>query len=138
VADIEVNKKTGRITVKDIWAALNAGLSVSPGTMENQMVGAAIHGVSRILHEQVVFDTKRVTSLDWVSYPILRFKEAPRVHTTIVQRPDLQPTGAGEPVVVPIGPAVANAFFDATGVRIRESPITPGRVRAALKAARVA
>jgi CO/xanthine dehydrogenase Mo-binding subunit len=80
-------------------------------------------------------NTKRVTSIDWVTYPILRFQDAPRVHPAIVQRPDLQPTGVGEPVVLPIAPAIANAFFDATGVRIRHSPMTSGRVRAVLKAA---
>jgi CO/xanthine dehydrogenase Mo-binding subunit len=135
VVDIEVNKKSGKITVKDVWAALNAGLAVSPAGVENQIVGAVIHGVSRALHEDMVMNTKRVTSLDWVTYPILRFQDAPRVHPAIVQRPDLQPTGVGEPVVLPIAPAIANAFFDATGVRIRHSPMTSGRVRAVLKAA---
>jgi len=138
VVDIKVDKKTGKISVTDAWAALNAGLSVSPGTMENQIVGAVIHGVSRSLHEEMVFDTNRVTSLDWVTYPILRFKEAPRVHPAIVQRTDLQPTGAGEPAVVPVAPAIANAFFDATGVRIRQMPMTPARVRGVLEAAGVA
>jgi CO/xanthine dehydrogenase Mo-binding subunit len=121
--------------VIEAWAALNAGLTVSPGTMENQIVGAVIHGVGRSLHEEMLVDTKRVTSLDWVTYPILRFKEAPRVHPAIVQRTDLQPTGAGEPAMVPVAPAVANAFFDATGVRIRQMPMTPARVRGVLKAA---
>jgi CO/xanthine dehydrogenase Mo-binding subunit len=137
VADIEVNKQTGKILVKDLWAAENAGLSVSPGTMENQVIGAQIHGVSRALNEQVRFDTHRVTSLDWVGYGTLRFKDSPRVHPTIVQQRDLQPTGSGEPSLIPVGPAIANAFFDATGVRLREAPMTPARVRAALKAAGV-
>jgi nicotinate dehydrogenase subunit B len=100
-----------------------------------QIIGATIHGVSRSLHEEMAFNTKHVTSLDWVTYPILRFKEAPRVHPAIVSRADLQPTGAGEPVVVPLAPAIANAFFDATGVRIRQMPMTPSRVRGVLKAA---
>jgi len=134
VADIEVNRKTGKITVTDAWAALNAGLAVSPGTMENQIIGAVVHGVSRSLHEEMTFDTRRVMSLDWVTYPILRFKDSPRVHPAIVQRPDLQPTGAGEPALVPVAPAIANAFFDATGVRLRQMPMTPARVRGALAA----
>jgi nicotinate dehydrogenase subunit B len=75
-----------------------------------------------------------VTSLDWVGYGTLRFKDTPRVRTTIVQR-DLQPTGSGEPSLIPVGPAIANAFFDETGVRMREAPMTPVRVRAALRAA---
>jgi CO/xanthine dehydrogenase Mo-binding subunit len=137
VADIEVNKETGKILVKDLWAAENAGLSVSPGTMDNQVIGAQVHGVSRALDEQVKFNTRRVTSLDWVGYGTLRFKDTPRVHTTIVQQRDLQPTGSGEPSLIPVGPAIANAFFDATGVRLREAPMTPARVRAALRAAGV-
>ena len=92
-----------------------------------------------------------MTSLDWVTYPILRFKDAPKITFSLVQRTDipavatgttasvgLLATGSGEPPTAPIAAAVANAFFDATGVRIREAPMTPGRVRAALKAAGVA
>jgi CO/xanthine dehydrogenase Mo-binding subunit len=107
-----------------------------------------IQGVSRALHEAVTFNTKSVTSLDWVSYPVLRFRDAPKVSLTTVSRTDVpdneastvaatgsKSTGAGEPALVPIPPAIANAFFDATGVRIREAPLTPARVRAVLKAA---
>jgi CO/xanthine dehydrogenase Mo-binding subunit len=135
VADIEVNKKTGKITVKELWGAENAGLSVSPEGMHNQMVGCLTQGCSRALFEGLAFDTKRVTGLDWVSYPMLRFKDAPKVHNFTVQRADLTPTGSGEPGVVPVPAAIANAFFDATGVRIREAPMTPARVRAVLRAA---
>jgi nicotinate dehydrogenase subunit B len=84
------------------------------------------------------FNTKRVTGLDWVTYPTLRFKDAPRTHVVSVERKDLQPNGSGEPTIVPVGAAIANAVFDATGVRIREAPMTPARVRAYLKAAGVA
>ena len=92
-------------------------------------------GASRALHEEVPFNRRRSTALDWVSYPILRFKDAPRVSTTIVQRKDLASTGSGEPPSVPVAAAIANAFFDATGVRITTAPMTPGRVRAVLAAA---
>jgi nicotinate dehydrogenase subunit B len=101
------------------------------------MVGCLVTGTSRALCEEVTFDTKRITSLDWVTYPTIRFKDAPRPHVVTVQRTDLQPTGSGEPSLIPVGAAIANAFFDATGVRIRESPMTAGRVRATLKAAGV-
>jgi CO/xanthine dehydrogenase Mo-binding subunit len=99
------------------------------------MVGMSIMGVSRALHEQVTFNKKRVTSLDWVTYPILRFADAPKITTVAVQRPEHLPLGVGEPAMNPIAPAVGNAFFDATGVRMRSAPMTPARVRAVLRAA---
>jgi nicotinate dehydrogenase subunit B len=135
VADIEVNKTTGKIVVKHIYVAQDSGLVVNPMGVENQIEGQAVHGTSRALAEEVRFNTSRVTSIDWVTYPILRFKDAPKVTTIIVNRPDLIMTGAGDNVIVQIGPAIANAFFDATGVRMRQAPMTPARVRAVLKAA---
>jgi CO/xanthine dehydrogenase Mo-binding subunit len=137
VADIELDKTSGKITVKDLWAAEQAGLTVSPEGVHNQMIGCLVTGASRALCEEVRFDTKRITSLDWVTYPTIRFKDAPRPHVVTVQRTDLQPTGSGEPSLIPVAAAIANAFFDATGVRIREAPMTPARVRATLKAAGV-
>jgi nicotinate dehydrogenase subunit B len=138
VADIQVNKKTGKILVKHLYAAQINGLTISPGLVENQMSGNLIQGLSRGLIEELTFSKTRVTGLDWVSYPILRFKDSPTVTTVSIQRTDLPSTGSGEPVNAPVAAAVANAFFDATGVRIREAPMTPVRVRAALKAAPVA
>jgi CO/xanthine dehydrogenase Mo-binding subunit len=135
VADVEVNKKTGKITVKHIYAGMDAGLAISPDLIENQMVGATIQGVSRALEEAVKFNKTRVTGLDWVSYPILRFKDTPKVTTVLVDRKDQLPLGAGEPAHPANAPAIANAFFDATGVRIREAPMTPARVRNVLRAA---
>jgi CO/xanthine dehydrogenase Mo-binding subunit len=137
-AQVEVNMKSGKIVVKHIASAQVAGLSVAPALIENQQSGALIMGVSRSLYEEVAFDTSRVTSLDWVTYPLLRFKDSPTVTTVVVQRTDLQPTGSGEPPTAPAAAAIANAFFDATGVRIHEAPMTAGRVRATLKAAGVA
>ena len=92
-------------------------------------------GTSRALYEEVVFNKQRVTSLDWVTYPLLRFHDHPAVTYQVVQRTDLQPTGSGEPPQASVAAAIANAFFDATGARILEAPMTPARVRAALKAA---
>jgi nicotinate dehydrogenase subunit B len=137
VVEIEVNKKTGVIVAKQVYNAMDAGLSVGLELVENQMVGASVQGVSRALYEEVRFSTHRVTSLDWVSYPILRFKDHPAVTNVIVQRTDQIPIGVGEPATTPMASAIANAFFDATGVRIREAPMTPARVRATLKAAGV-
>jgi nicotinate dehydrogenase subunit B len=136
VAEIEVNKKTGKITAKHMYGVQDVGLAISPGLVENQMSGSLVQTVSRSL-EAVRYTKTRVTSLDYVTYPILRFKEAPKVTTVVLQRTDQVSSGAGEPLVPGTPPALANAFFDATGVRIRQWPLTPGHVRAALKAAGV-
>jgi CO/xanthine dehydrogenase Mo-binding subunit len=114
---------------------MDPGLLVNPELAENQISGAAVHALSRALHEAVQFNRKRVTNLDWSTYPILRFKDAPRVTSVVVQRKEHVPLGVGEPPHAPIAAAVANAFFDATGVRIREAPMTPARVRSVLRAA---
>jgi CO/xanthine dehydrogenase Mo-binding subunit len=135
VADVEVNRKTGKITARHLYAAQVAGLTVYPDGVENQLEGNLVMGTSRALNELISFDRRRATSLDWSTYPILRFKDAPRVTTAVVQRTDLASTGSGEPAQAPVAAAIANAFFDATGVRIRECPMTPGRVRAVLGAA---
>ena len=135
VADIEVNVKTGKIVAKHMYVAVVAGLMAAPAQAENNMSGALIMGASRALTEEVTFDKGRVTSLDWVSYPLLRFKDHPAVTTVVVQRTDLQATGNGEPPTAAAAASIANAFFDATGVRLYEAPMTPARVRAALKAA---
>ena len=137
VVEIEVNTQTGVIVAKHVYNALDAGLAIGPELVENQMLGASVQAVSRALYEEVRFNSKRVTSLDWISYPILRFREHPKVTNVIVQRPDQLPLGAGEPATTPIAAAIANAFFDATGVRIRTAPMTPARVRETLKAAGV-
>jgi CO/xanthine dehydrogenase Mo-binding subunit len=135
VAEIAVNRRTGKIAAEHLYAAQVSGLPVYVPGIENQLEGNLVMGTSRALHESVAFDRTRATSLDWVTYPILRFKESPKVRYTIVRRDDLAPTGAGEPPQAPIAAAIANAFFDATGVRIREAPMTPGLVRAVLDAA---
>jgi CO/xanthine dehydrogenase Mo-binding subunit len=136
VAEIEVNKKTGKIVAKHMYAGQDSGFVVNPGLVENQMSGNLIMGTSRALHEQVIFDKERISSVDWSTYPLLRFKDHPNVTTVIVNRPDKPSTGSGEPPQVAVGSAIANAFYHATGVRLHESPMTPGRVRAALAAAK--
>jgi nicotinate dehydrogenase subunit B len=101
------------------------------------MIGNVIQGTSRALSEEVTFNKNQVTSIDWIGYPILRIKDAPQVTNVLVQRTDQPSLGSGEPVTCPLTGAIANAFFDATGVRMHECPMTPGRVRATLKAAGV-
>jgi CO/xanthine dehydrogenase Mo-binding subunit len=137
VADIQVNKKSGKITVTHLYAAQDSGFSMNPTLIYNQMIGNVIQGTSRALSEEVTFNKNQVTSIDWIGYPILRFKDSPSVTNVIVQRTDQPSLGVGEPVTCPITGAIANAFFDATGVRLHECPMTPGRVRATLKAAGV-
>jgi CO/xanthine dehydrogenase Mo-binding subunit len=151
VADISVNKKTGKITANHLYGAQDTGLSVYLGGIENQAVGSMTQGYSRAVYEALAFNKSNVTSLDWVSYPILRFKDAPPITFTVIQRTDIPSvdtgtvaangalaTGSGEPPTAPMAAAVANAFFDATGVRIRQAPMTAARVRSVLKAAGVA
>jgi CO/xanthine dehydrogenase Mo-binding subunit len=143
VADIQVTKSTGKIVAKELRVAGDAGLIVYPHGSENNEEGAAMQGLSRGLVEQVDFNKKGVTSLDWVSYPMIRFKDSPKIHIHGLSRTDVpdpagpgsRTTGSGEPALSPVPAAVANAFFDATGVRLREAPMTPSRVRGVLKAA---
>ena len=135
VADISVNKSTGKISVTHLYAAQDSGFAVNPDLIYNQMIGNVIQGTSRAMWEEVTFNKNNVTSIDWVTYPILRFKDAPKVTTVLVQRTDQPSLGSGEPVTCPLTGAIANAFFDATGTRLTECPFTPGRVRATLKAA---
>jgi len=134
VAEIEVNTKTGKITAKHLYGVQDAGLTINPGLVESQIEGCLIQGCSRALLEEVKFSKTNVTSLDWTSYPVLRFKDAPKVTPVVVQRTDLPSSGSGEPTTAGVPAAIANAFFDATGVRIRQYPMTPAVVRATLKA----
>jgi nicotinate dehydrogenase subunit B len=134
VADVTVNKKSGKITVDHLYAAQDAGTTVNPASVENQMEGCLVQGTSRALLEQVGFTRTRQTSLDWVTYPILRMKDTPAVTTVVVQRLDQPAAGSGEPTTAAVGAAIANAFFDATGVRLFRVPMTPAIVRAALGA----
>jgi CO/xanthine dehydrogenase Mo-binding subunit len=133
VAHVEVNKKTGKVTVLHMIAAQDSGFAINPDLLMNQMSGNLVQGSSRVLHEELMFDKKRVTSRDWVTYPILRFKDTPKVTTVLVNRPDREASGSGEPPLVPSGPAIANAIYDATGVRMTQAPLTPARVRGFLK-----
>jgi CO/xanthine dehydrogenase Mo-binding subunit len=136
VAHVTVNKKTGKITVNHLWAGQDSGYIINPDLIMNQMEGSLIQSVSKILHEELMFDKKRVTSRDWVSYPILRFKDSPKLTTVIVHRPDREASGSGEPPLLSASAAIPNAVFDATGVRMYHAPLTPARVRGFLNGAK--
>ena len=133
VAEIEVDRNTGVIVAKRMYGAIEAGQIVNPGFVENQISGMLVQAASRMLKEEVTFSRTNVTSVDWVSYPILRCGEAPEVFPVVVKRQDQPSTGVGEEAIAAAAAAIANAFFDATGVRLREHPMTPPRVLAALR-----
>jgi CO/xanthine dehydrogenase Mo-binding subunit len=137
VAEVEVNKKTGVVRVTKLYAAADNGSTVvNPDGYKNQIDGGSIMGISRVLKEQSRMTRNSIASVDWVTYPILRFTEVPKIDITLMPTaPSIPSGGIGEPASGSVPVAVANAFFDATGVRMRSVPLTPARVRAALKAA---
>src|SRR6185503_18355698 len=132
VVDVEVNKDNGRVIAKHVYGAMDCGLAINPGIIESQIVGMSVHGTSLALKEELQFSRTNVTSLDWNSYQTLRCGEAPAVTPIVVQRLNEKSTGAGEEVLPAVVGAIGNAFFDATGVRLRQFPLTPPRVVAAL------
>ena len=132
VAEVAVNRKTGEIRVERVCVAHDCGQLINPDGTANQVEGGVIQTVSRTLMEQVLWDRKKVTSTDWVSYPILRHDQVPRVEVDLIDRPGEPSWGAGEPTACAIPGAIANAVFDATGARLRAVPFTPQQVLAAL------
>jgi CO/xanthine dehydrogenase Mo-binding subunit len=135
VAEVEVDKTTGQVAVKRIVCSHDCGLMINPDGVKNQVEGNVIQGVSRALLEEVTFDANGVTSLDWAAYPILRFPEGPDLDVALINRPEMAPLGAGEGATIPPAASIANAIFDAVGVRLREGPFTGKRVLAGLKKA---
>jgi CO/xanthine dehydrogenase Mo-binding subunit len=136
VADIDVNLKTGQVVARHLYGALDAGLVVNPAIVESQIRGQLVQTASRMFYEEVTFDTSGVTSLDWSSYPVLRFNDCPEVTPIVVQRLNERSLGAGEEVMAAAAAAIANAFFDATGIQMDQFPMTPRRVLAAINARR--
>jgi CO/xanthine dehydrogenase Mo-binding subunit len=134
VAEVEVTKSTGAIKVTRICMAHDCGEMVNPDGVANQVEGGVLQTVSRTLMETVTWDRTKVTSVDWASYPIARFADMPKVEIALLDRPGAPAWGAGEPAPCAIPGAIANAVFDATGVRLRSLPFTPDRVKTALAA----
>lgn len=135
VAEVEVNRDTGEIRVSRFFVVHDCGQIINPDGLRNQIEGNVIQTVSRTLKEELTFDRSMVTSLDWASYPILTFPEAPEVVIELLDRPAEKPWGGGEPSAAVIPSAISNAVFDATGVRLRTVPYTPERVKASMHGA---
>jgi nicotinate dehydrogenase subunit B len=139
IADVEVNRRTGHVWVKRLVCAHDCGLVVNPEALRHTVECAMLHSLSRTLHEEVQFDTEKVIGVDWNSSPTLTHADAPaRIDVVLINgdpnphRPDLPPYGGGETACKPMIAAIANAIFDATGVRIRRIPFRPARVLAAM------
>jgi nicotinate dehydrogenase subunit B len=132
IVTVEVDLETGEIQLKEAVIAADAGQIVNPDGLSNQLEGGFIQAASWTLAEQVAFDNKGITSRDWDSYPILRFSRAPLLKTVLLDRPDQPSLGSGEATQGPTPAAIANAIFDAAGVRMRDLPITAVKIRQAL------
>jgi nicotinate dehydrogenase subunit B len=132
IAEVEVDPVSGVIKVQRAFAVADAGQIINPDGLANQIEGGIIQSTSWTLHEQVRFDRDRITSRDWQGYPILTMQEAPHVEVELINRPTEKSLGAGEGAQGPAVAAIVNAFANATGKRIRELPLTPDRVKAAL------
>jgi CO/xanthine dehydrogenase Mo-binding subunit len=133
VAEVEVNRATGAIRVKRLVCAHDCGLIVNPGALRGTIQANLVQSLSRALKEEVTFDKSHVTSVDWNTYPVARWADVPETEIVLLNRPDIPSSGAGEPSSRPTAAAINNAVFDATGVRLRQAPLTPARVKAAFE-----
>ena len=142
VAEVSVNQDTGVITVTKTTAGLDTGPVINPNGLRNQMEGQVIQGISRALVEEVKFRNQGtggfITSGDWLSYPVLSFgNPLPQIDTVLINNLKVSPTGAGETIITLVGSAIGNAVYDATGVRMRQIPLTPANFLAAKAAQKV-
>ncbi|MEA2837206.1 MAG: nicotinate dehydrogenase subunit [Bradyrhizobium sp.] len=133
IADVAVNKATGDVSVTRVVAGQDSGLMINPDGVRHQIHGNVIQSTSRALMEEVSFDRNAVTSREWGAYPIIKFADVPKIDVLMLPRQDQPPLGVGESASVPSAAAIANAIFDATGVRFRELPFTPERILAGLR-----
>ncbi len=132
VAEVEVNRHTGAVRVKRLVCAHDCGLIVNPDALRGTIAANLVQSASRVLKEEVTFDKTNVTSVDWKTYPVLRWSEVPEVEIVLLNHPEAPSTGAGEPSSRPTAAAINNAIFDATGVRLRQAPLTAAKLKAAL------
>jgi nicotinate dehydrogenase subunit B len=135
VAEVEVNRATGRVQPRRFVVAIDCGPVSNPDGLRNQIEGGILQGTSRALGEEITWDDRKVTSVDWRTYHSLPLGiEVPAIESVLIDRPDARATGAGETAITLSAAAIGNAIFDATGARIRQVPFTPERVKAALSA----
>ena len=132
IADVEVDRASGRVRVTHAWSVADAGIVINPDGLTQQIEGGVIQSASWTLHEEVKFDKKGILSRDWSTYPIMTMPEVPQVDVALINRPDERALGAGEGSQGPAVAAIANAFAHATGKRIRDLPFHPERVKAVL------
>ena len=133
VAEVDIDRSTGKIWARKFTVAHDCGQIINPDGLVKCIEGNIVQGTSRTLWEETTFDRQAVTSVDWITYPILDISETPEtIDCVLINRPEAAPTGAGEPSIRPVAAAIANAIFDATGVRIRRVPFSPDRVKQAL------
>ena len=128
IADVAVNKTTGDVSVTRVVAGQDSGLMINPEGVRHQIEGNVIQSTSRALMEEVSFERGAVTAREWGAYPIIKFPELPEIDVLMLPRQDQPPLGVGESASVPSAAAIANAIYDATGVRFREPPFTPERI----------
>jgi CO/xanthine dehydrogenase Mo-binding subunit len=133
IAEVDIDRRNGKIWVRKFTVAHDCGQIINPDGLRMTIEGNVVQGISRTLWEEVKFDNSNVTSVDWLSYPILDMTEAPdQIDVVLINHPEIAPSGAGEPSSRPVAAAIANAVFDATGVRIRRVPFSPDNVKSAL------
>ncbi|MDH2385908.1 molybdopterin cofactor-binding domain-containing protein [Bradyrhizobium sp. CER78] len=128
IADVAVNKATGDVSVTRVVAGQDSGLMINPEGVRHQIEGNVIQSTSRALMEEVSFERGAVAAREWGAYPIIKFPELPKIDVLMLPRQDQPPLGVGESASVPSAAAIANAIYDATGVRFRELPFTPERI----------
>jgi nicotinate dehydrogenase subunit B len=134
IAEVEVDRQTGNVAVKRMVVGVDPGLVINPNGLHAQIEGATIYATSRALKEEVKYNRSQVTSSDWLTYPILRFTEVPQIEITLIDQPGKPAGGIGEPPNTTPAAAIGNAIYDAVGIRLRDVPYTPSRLKAALKA----
>jgi CO/xanthine dehydrogenase Mo-binding subunit len=133
VAEVEVDQASGRVQAKRFFIGHDCGPISNPDGLRNQIEGGILQGMSRALGEEITWDDRKVTSIDWESYNTLPLGiQLPVIESVLIDRPEAKATGAGETAITLVAAALGNAIYDATGARLREVPFTPDRVKQAL------
>lgn len=135
ICDVAIDTQTGEVTLTRVFVGQDQGLVINPDGVRQQIHGNVHQTAGRVLSEEVTFDSIQPTQQSWANYPVMTFPETPEIDTMLIERPGDPPLGVGESAAVPSAAAIASAIYDATGVRLREVPFTPERMREGLRAA---